>query len=556
MPVPDAPAGPARAERPGGPDRRAWSRRGTGRRGPPRRNRRDGSAGRRRPPGASGRTGSHGGSRPDRPDRGEPRRCQAQPAQPAQPAPPAPAGANSTVAGPAGASRPRGPRRPDGPDPVRLDGGRPRGRCGSRRPGGPCRPGRPDPAPTRRSPARRAPAALPARRALPARPAQTRRCPVRREPQARQGLWARPAPAGPPERPAQTRPSPARPARGPRAPRALPALPADSPSTPTSTTCPARRWRSRHRHVRLQRRHDAGHHTCQRALPASTSRTPACTRSTFSVSGTEPNQMSLFVNGVRRARNDLRLGRRHPAEHRSGDPRARSRRRPHRRQPFVGGRDRPRHADRRHAGDRERVGHAREARVDRHAAPAHARLPCRRLPLASVGLVGGTRDCRRDSSDHEHRGCATSSPPAHPARPRSPSCTRRAGCSPRRACRSPAAAQFRPSRPITGVQTALPVIGRTATPDGDQLLHVLLPGRPNGSRGWIAAGRHDLVKTSWRIVVRTASRRVLVFHHGRLVAASSRSSASHRHRLRTGSSSWKRACACPRQPRWRPMLSR
>lgn len=71
-------------------------------------------------------------------------------------------------------------------------------------------------------------------------------------------------------------------------------------------------------------------------------------------------------------------------------------------------------------------------------------------------------------------------------------------------------------RPITGVQTALPVIGRTATPEGVQLLHVLLPGRPNGSRGWIARAGTTLAKTSWRIVVRTASRRVLVFHHGRL----------------------------------------
>jgi lipoprotein-anchoring transpeptidase ErfK/SrfK len=75
---------------------------------------------------------------------------------------------------------------------------------------------------------------------------------------------------------------------------------------------------------------------------------------------------------------------------------------------------------------------------------------------------------------------------------------------------------FSAERPITGVQTALPVIGHTATPEGVQLLHVLLPGRPNGSRGWIARAGTTLTKTSWRILVRTASRRVLVFHHGRL----------------------------------------
>jgi len=71
-------------------------------------------------------------------------------------------------------------------------------------------------------------------------------------------------------------------------------------------------------------------------------------------------------------------------------------------------------------------------------------------------------------------------------------------------------------RPITGVRTALPVIGRTVTRDGVPLLHVLLPGRPNGSRGWIEQAGTTLAKTSWHIVVRTTSRRLLVYHHGRL----------------------------------------
>ena len=71
-------------------------------------------------------------------------------------------------------------------------------------------------------------------------------------------------------------------------------------------------------------------------------------------------------------------------------------------------------------------------------------------------------------------------------------------------------------RPITGVRTALPLIGRAVTPDGVPLLHVLLPGRPNGSRGWIEQAGTTLATTTWRIVVRTASRQVLVYHHGRL----------------------------------------
>ena len=72
------------------------------------------------------------------------------------------------------------------------------------------------------------------------------------------------------------------------------------------------------------------------------------------------------------------------------------------------------------------------------------------------------------------------------------------------------------SRPITGVPTTLPVVGRAVTPDGVQLLRVLLPDRPNGRRGWIEQSGTTLVKTSWLIVVRTTSRRVLVYNHGRI----------------------------------------
>jgi lipoprotein-anchoring transpeptidase ErfK/SrfK len=60
------------------------------------------------------------------------------------------------------------------------------------------------------------------------------------------------------------------------------------------------------------------------------------------------------------------------------------------------------------------------------------------------------------------------------------------------------------------------VIGHRVTAAGVPLLHVLLPGRPNGSRGWIEQGGTTVAHTTWRIEVRTASRRVLVYHHGRL----------------------------------------
>jgi hypothetical protein len=67
-------------------------------------------------------------------------------------------------------------------------------------------------------------------------------------------------------------------------------------------------------------------------------------------------------------------------------------------------------------------------------------------------------------------------------------------------------------RPITGVRTALPVTGRATAPDGVQLLHVMLPGRPNGSQGWIRQRGASVVEVNWRIVVHTASRRLLVYH--------------------------------------------
>jgi lipoprotein-anchoring transpeptidase ErfK/SrfK len=75
----------------------------------------------------------------------------------------------------------------------------------------------------------------------------------------------------------------------------------------------------------------------------------------------------------------------------------------------------------------------------------------------------------------------------------------------------------RASRPITGGQTVLPVVGRTTTTDGVRWLRVMVPGRPNGMKGWIAQRGTLLTTTSWRVVVRTSRRRVLVYRQGRLV---------------------------------------
>jgi lipoprotein-anchoring transpeptidase ErfK/SrfK len=73
------------------------------------------------------------------------------------------------------------------------------------------------------------------------------------------------------------------------------------------------------------------------------------------------------------------------------------------------------------------------------------------------------------------------------------------------------------SRPITGEQTALPVIDRTITRQGVAWLLVMLPGRPNGNRGWIEQRGTQRRTTSWRVVVKTASRRLLVYRRGILV---------------------------------------
>jgi lipoprotein-anchoring transpeptidase ErfK/SrfK len=71
--------------------------------------------------------------------------------------------------------------------------------------------------------------------------------------------------------------------------------------------------------------------------------------------------------------------------------------------------------------------------------------------------------------------------------------------------------------PITGARTVLPVIARAATRSGAQRLRVMLPGRPNGSKGWIAQQGTVATTTSWHLVVRTRSRDVVVYRYGRRV---------------------------------------
>jgi lipoprotein-anchoring transpeptidase ErfK/SrfK len=72
------------------------------------------------------------------------------------------------------------------------------------------------------------------------------------------------------------------------------------------------------------------------------------------------------------------------------------------------------------------------------------------------------------------------------------------------------------TRPITGERTTLPVEAIERA-QGRTWLRVLLPGRPNGRRGWIAAGSANVLRTPWRLVVELRTRRLAVFRDGRRV---------------------------------------
>jgi lipoprotein-anchoring transpeptidase ErfK/SrfK len=78
---------------------------------------------------------------------------------------------------------------------------------------------------------------------------------------------------------------------------------------------------------------------------------------------------------------------------------------------------------------------------------------------------------------------------------------------------APATASIAGTRPLTAVQTVLPLLGRA---EGGWL-HVRLAGRPNSGTGWIRAQATRLGTTPWHVIVDTSQRRVRVFHGGVLV---------------------------------------
>lgn len=72
-------------------------------------------------------------------------------------------------------------------------------------------------------------------------------------------------------------------------------------------------------------------------------------------------------------------------------------------------------------------------------------------------------------------------------------------------------------RPLTGVRTVLPVLGRATSSAGKPWVRVRLPGRPNGHRGWIASAQTKSTSTEWHLALRLSSRVLSVRRNGRVV---------------------------------------
>jgi lipoprotein-anchoring transpeptidase ErfK/SrfK len=85
---------------------------------------------------------------------------------------------------------------------------------------------------------------------------------------------------------------------------------------------------------------------------------------------------------------------------------------------------------------------------------------------------------------------------------------------------SPTVTMLAARRPITGEQTTVPVIARSIGDGGERWLQVMLPGRPDGSTGWISQQNTRGLVTAWAIVVDLATRHVNVYSDGRRIRSS------------------------------------
>jgi lipoprotein-anchoring transpeptidase ErfK/SrfK len=71
-------------------------------------------------------------------------------------------------------------------------------------------------------------------------------------------------------------------------------------------------------------------------------------------------------------------------------------------------------------------------------------------------------------------------------------------------------------RPLTGVRTVVPVLGHSTSTHGRTWVDVRIPGRPNGSTGWITTAGTMPSWTAWRLVVNLSARTVTVYDRGRV----------------------------------------
>lgn len=69
-------------------------------------------------------------------------------------------------------------------------------------------------------------------------------------------------------------------------------------------------------------------------------------------------------------------------------------------------------------------------------------------------------------------------------------------------------------RPLTHLRTVLPVLGHATGTTGSRWVQVLLPGRPNGHKGWIPVFQTRRATTEWRISLKLSARRVTVYQDG------------------------------------------
>jgi L,D-transpeptidase-like protein len=72
-------------------------------------------------------------------------------------------------------------------------------------------------------------------------------------------------------------------------------------------------------------------------------------------------------------------------------------------------------------------------------------------------------------------------------------------------------------RPLTGVETVLPVLGHAKSRHGRRWVEVLTPGRPDGRHGWITASGTRPSWTAWRLSVDLSARALTVYYRGRVI---------------------------------------